>query len=63
LGFTARGVIILMVEIGLGIVLQLLLPLDLTFALISGYKIWQILDVYKLHKKLTEIPKANYNLL
>ncbi len=52
-----------MVGIELGIVLQLLLPLDLTFALISGYKIWQILDVYKLHKKLTEIPKANYNLL
>lgn len=62
LGFTARGIIILMAGIGLGIVLQLLLPADLAIALIFGYKIWQILDVYKLHKKQTEVPKASCNL-
>lgn len=51
LGFTKRGLTILIVGYAIAIVLSFFLPFYLSAIFIIGYWIWQIIDAYKSYNK------------
>lgn len=52
LGFIKRGIVILVIGLILAFVMPWFIPYPYIWAIVIGYKIWQIWDTYKYYKKL-----------
>jgi TM2 domain-containing membrane protein YozV len=52
LGVINRGVIVLIVGIGISLAVSLLLPFYIAAPIIFAYWIWQLVDAYQHYKKL-----------
>lgn len=52
LGFIKRGIVILVIGLILAFVMPWFIPYPYIWAIVIGYKIWQIWDAYKYYKKL-----------
>jgi TM2 domain-containing membrane protein YozV len=52
LGFIIRGIVILVIGLILAFVMPWFIPYSYIWAIVTGYKIWQIWDAYKYYKKL-----------
>jgi TM2 domain-containing membrane protein YozV len=52
LGVTKRGIIILVVAIALWIIIPLFVPIPYSWVFTGIYWIWQIVDVYRIYKKM-----------
>lgn len=50
LGFVKRGITILVIGIVLAITATLFMPIPLSWIVISGYSVWQIVDAYRHYK-------------
>jgi TM2 domain-containing membrane protein YozV len=56
LGLINRGVIVLIVGVGISLAASLLLPFYIAAPLIFVYWIWQLVDAYQQYKKLNQSP-------
>ena len=52
LGFIKRGIIILVVAIALWIIVPMFVPFPYSWIFTGAYWIWQIVDVYRIYKKM-----------
>jgi len=52
LGIVKRGIIILIVGIAIWIIVPWFVPFPLSWVILAPYWIWQIVDVYRLYKKM-----------
>ena len=56
LGLINRGVIVLIVGVGVSLAASLLLPFYIALPIIFVYWIWQLVDAYQQFKKLKQSP-------
>ena len=56
LGLINRGVIVLIVGIGVSLAASLLLPFYIAAPIIFVYWVWQLVDAYQQYKKLNKSP-------
>ena len=56
LGVINRGVIVLIVGVGISLAASLLLPFYIAAPIIFIYWIWQLVDAYQQYKKLNQSP-------
>ena len=56
LGVINRGVIVLIVGVGISLAASLLLPFYIAAPIIFVYWIWQLVDAYQQYKKLNQSP-------
>jgi TM2 domain-containing membrane protein YozV len=56
LGLINRGVIVLIVGIGVSLAASLMLPFYIAAPIIFVYWVWQLVDAYQQYKKLNKSP-------